>query len=83
MLLLQHRRLKGHISWQKPSTPVTTKIQVELYAQSCILLLSIGLVQDPVGNGPAMLINTLDMTQQKTLEIELEQAKRELLRYAL
>ena len=37
-------------------------------------------MQDSDNNEPAMLINTLDMTQQKTLEMELEQAKRELLR---
>lgn len=36
--------------------------------------------QDPETSQPAMLINTLDMTQHKKLELELEQAKRELLR---
>ncbi|KAK9837615.1 hypothetical protein WJX74_001448 [Apatococcus lobatus] len=35
---------------------------------------------DPMTSQPAMLINTLDMTEQKSLEIELEHAKRELLR---
>ena len=36
--------------------------------------------QDPETSQAAMLINSLDMTQHKKLEIELEQAKRELLR---
>ncbi len=40
-------------------------------------------MQNATNSQPAMLINALDMTEQKTMEIELEQAKRELLRSEL